>query len=230
MLAGVALRAALAALSVAGRAWGAMVLACLALVLAVTCMVGRTLLAGSLGLHPAFSDWLVLFAAIAAGLTVAELLGRLGRAGRLPADPAAGLRLPGWPVLVLTAVAATVPAYAVTAAGVTQASCTDFDSTRTQLTAQSDRGFPVRLSWSSAGGCEPIDATIVAVGSPVSGGGRRYRASLALHGGSGSVEVRGPSPQDQLFADKCAVTYTLRLVDAQGHETKAQAKAVTCRG
>src|SRR5262249_57520620 len=77
LLAGVALRAALATLSVAGRACGATVLACLALVLAVTCMVGRTLLAGSLGLHPAFSDWLVLFAAIAVGLAVAELLSRL---------------------------------------------------------------------------------------------------------------------------------------------------------
>lgn len=79
LLAGIALRAALAA----GRLGAAAALVALAVVLAVTCMTGRFLLAHSLDVQPAFSDWLLLFVAMAAGLAGAELLFRLGRSGRL---------------------------------------------------------------------------------------------------------------------------------------------------
>lgn len=103
--------------SASDRAWSAAVLAALAVVLAATCMAGRTLLARTLGVQPAFSDWLLLFVAIAAGLAAAEVLARLGRAGRLPVDATAGPRLPGWPALALTGALAIVIAYAITAAG-----------------------------------------------------------------------------------------------------------------
>ena len=220
-----ALRGALAALGGgASRTWAAAVLAGLAAVLVVTCMAGRSLLAGALGVDPAFSDWLVLFVALAAGLGGAELLVRLARAGRLPLDPAAGLRLPRWPLLVLTAAVAIVPAYAVTAAGAGQAACTDFDGASTTLVAQSDGGFPVRLRWSSDGGCAPIQGTITAAGVPVGGRAAVYNARFPVSGGSGTVDDRGPSRQVRV----CGVAYTLRLTDARGHQVAARAGAITC--
>src|SRR5262249_29382219 len=117
-----------------------------------------------------------------------------------------------------------VPAYAVTAAGSGQAACADFESANTALEAQSDGGFPVRLRWSSAGGCPPVQGAITAAGVPVGGRPAPYSARFPVSGGSGTVEDRGPSRQVRV----CGVAYTLRLTDARGHQTTARAGAITC--
>lgn len=228
LLAGIALRAALGAGRAAGRTRAAVVFVALAVVLSATCMVGRALLASALGVAPAFTDWLVLFLAMAAGFAVAELLTRLDRAGRLPLDPAAGRRLPGAALVVLAAVVAIVPAYLATAGGISPGPCGDFQSEGTTLLADAEAAFPVRLRWRSSGGCAPIQATIAGVGSPGTRQGDRYSFRAGATGGSGEVTDPGPPPGDRLRSATCIVTYALRLTDAAGHETAARTRAITC--
>lgn len=228
LLSGVALRAALGAGRGPGRVRAAAVLVALAVVLSVTCMVGRALLASTLGVAPAFTDWLLLFAAMAAGLAAAELLTRLDRAGRLPLDTAAGLRLPGAALIVLAAAVAIVPAYVATVSGITANPCGDFESEGTTLLAEAETAFPVRLRWSSSGGCAPIRATIEGVGSPGTRQGDRYGFHAGATGGRGEVTDPGPPAGDRLRSGTCVVTYALRLTDAAGHETAARARAITC--
>jgi hypothetical protein len=228
LLAGIALRAALAARGGAGQVRAGVALVGLAFVLAATCMIGRALLAAALGVGASLTDWLVLFVAMAAGLGLAELLTRLDRAHQIPVEPAAGLRVPGAPFLVLAAALAIVPAYAATAGGGAVAPCSDFHSGGTTLVAEAHAAFPVRLRWSSAGGCPPIQATIVGVGGPITRQGERYSFEFGAVGGSGDVTDPGPARGGPLLATTCGMTYALRLTDAADHHASAQARGVTC--